>query len=81
MQQHRPESIKLISTISGLDAGVVSRFLQRRPTLPVGPISSSALQSQQRVADAFQKLGLIPKRIDVTQIAWQPNASVLAKTK
>jgi sulfonate transport system substrate-binding protein len=81
VQQHRTESIKLISAVSGLDAGVVSRFLQRRPTLPVGPISPTTLQSQQRVADTFQKLGLIPKRIDVAQIVWQPKAMLLAKTK
>jgi sulfonate transport system substrate-binding protein len=34
VQQHRPEAIKLISAFSGLDAGVVSLFLQRRPPSP-----------------------------------------------
>jgi sulfonate transport system substrate-binding protein len=81
VQQHRPEAIKLISAYSGLDAGVVSLFLQRRPASPVGPISPKTLQSQQQVADSFQKLSLIPKRIDVAQIVWQPKATVLAKTK
>jgi sulfonate transport system substrate-binding protein len=81
VQQHRPEAIKLISAYSGLDAGVVSLFLQRRPASPVGPISPKTLQSQQQVADSFQKLGLIPKRIDVAQIVWQPRATVLTKTK
>jgi sulfonate transport system substrate-binding protein len=81
VQQHRPEAIKLISAYSGLDAGVVSLFLQRRPASPTGPINPKTLQSQQQVADSFQKLGLIPKRIDVAQIVWQPKATVLAKTK
>lgn len=81
VQQHRSEAIKLVSSYSGLDAGVVSLFLQRRPHSPVGPINSKTLQSQQQVADSFQKLGLIPKRIDVAQIVWQPKATVLAKTK
>jgi sulfonate transport system substrate-binding protein len=71
-QQHRPEAIKLVSSYSGLDAGVVSLFLQRRPHSPIGPISPKTLQSQQQVADSFQKLGLIPKHIDVAQIVWQP---------
>ena len=31
VQQHRSEAIKLIADFSGLDAGVVSLFLQRRP--------------------------------------------------
>lgn len=81
VQQHRPEAIKLISSYSGLDAGVVSLFLQRRPASPVGPINAKTLQSQQQVADSFQKLGLIPKRIDVAQIVWQPKVTLLAKTK
>lgn len=81
VQQHRPEAIKLISAYSGLDAGVVSLFLQRRPASPVGPISPKTLQSQQQVADSFQKLSLIPKHIDVAQIVWQPKATVLAKAK
>lgn len=81
VQQHRPEAIKLISAYSGLDAGVVSLFLQRRPASPVGSISAKTLQSQQQVANSFQKLGLIPKHIDVAQIVWQPKATVLAKTQ
>jgi sulfonate transport system substrate-binding protein len=81
VQQHRPEAIKLVSSYSGLDAGVVSLFLQRRPSSPVGPISSKTLQSQQQVADSFHKLGLIPKRVEVAQIVWQPKATALAKTQ
>ncbi|MDR7307076.1 sulfonate ABC transporter substrate-binding protein [Rhodoferax saidenbachensis] len=71
-QEHRPETIKLISTFSGLDAGVVSLFLQRRPKSPVGPISASIAADQQRVADAFHKLGLIPKTVRVADIVWTP---------
>lgn len=81
VQQHRPEAIKLISAYSGLDAGVVSLFLQRRPPSPVGPITRTTTVQQQQVADSFQKLGLIPKRVEVAQIVWQPKATVLAKAK
>lgn len=81
VQQHRPEAIKLISAFSGLDAGVVSLFLQRRPPSPVGPITSKTVLAQQRVADAFQSLGLIPKPIHVAEIVWQPRAPQLAKAK
>jgi sulfonate transport system substrate-binding protein len=80
VQQHRPEAIKLISSYSGLDAGVVSLFLQRRPSSPVGLIAPRTVLSQQQVADSFHKLGLIPKRVEVSQIVWQPKAAVLAKT-
>jgi len=70
-QENRKEVIKLIADFSGLDAGVVSLFLQRRPKSPVGPLSASTVTDQQRVADAFHKLGLIPKPVKVAEIVWQ----------
>ncbi len=70
VQEKRPDAIKLIADFSGLDAGVVSLFLQRRPRSPVGPLNATAQADQQRVADAFHKLGLIPKPVRVTDIVW-----------
>ena len=72
MQEHRPEAIKLIAGFSGLDAGVVSLFLQRRPRSPVGPLSPQLLDEQQRVADAFSALALIPKPVRVADAVWAP---------
>ena len=77
-QGNRKEAIKLVSDFSGLDAGVVSLFLQRRPASPVGPLSAATVADQQRVADAFFKLGLIPKPVKVADIVWRANASQLA---
>lgn len=71
-QDNRKEVIKLIADFSGLDAGVVSLFLQRRPKSPVGPLSAQTVADQQRVADAFHKLGLIPKPVTVAEIVWRP---------
>ena len=51
IQTQRPEAIKLIASFSGLDAGVVSLFLQRRPPSPVGPLKPETVADQQRVAD------------------------------
>lgn len=73
-QENRKEVIKLIANFSGLDAGVVSLFLQRRPKSPVGPLSPQTVADQQRVADAFLQLGLIPKTVNVAEIVWQPSA-------
>ena len=78
MQTQRPQAIKLIAEFSGLDAGVVSLFLQRRPPSPVGPLSAATVADQQRVADAFQRLGLIPKPVKVAEIVWQPGQATLA---
>lgn len=72
VQENRKEVIKLIADFSGLDAGVVSLFLQRRPKSPVGPLSPQTVADQQRVADAFHRLGLIPRTVTVAGIVWQP---------
>lgn len=75
VQQDRPAAIKLIAGFSGLDAGIVSRFLQRRPPSPVGPLSPAMVADQQRVADAFHQLGLIPRTVRVADIVWRPAAA------
>lgn len=74
-QENRKEAIKLVAEFSGLDAGVVSLFIQRRPKSPVAPLSPQTVADQQRVADAFHKLGLIPKPVQVAQIVWRPEAA------
>jgi sulfonate transport system substrate-binding protein len=74
-QEARKDAIKSIADFSGLDAGVVSLFLQRRPPSPVGLLSPATVAEQQRVADAFFKLGLIPKPVKVADIVWQPSAA------
>jgi sulfonate transport system substrate-binding protein len=71
VQERRPEAIKLIANFSGLDAGVVSLFLKRRPRSPVGLLSAEAAASQQHVADAFARLALIPKSVRVADIVWR----------
>jgi sulfonate transport system substrate-binding protein len=75
VQDNRKEAIKLVADFSGLDAGVVSLFIQRRPKSPVGPLSPQTVADQQRVADAFFKLGLIPKPVQVAQIVWRPDSA------
>jgi sulfonate transport system substrate-binding protein len=74
-QQDRPAAIKLVADFSGLDAGVVSRFIQRRPPSPVGPLTPAIVADQQRVADAFHKLGLLPRTVRVADIVWQPKSA------
>ena len=79
VQTRRPDAIKLVADFSGLDAGVVSLFLQRRPASPVAPLDAATTADQQRVADAFHKLGLIPKPVTVAEIVWQPQGQRLAR--
>ena len=79
-QDSRPQAIKLIADFSGLDAGVVSLFLQRRPPSPAGPLNASTKADQQKVADAFFKLGLIPKAVQVADMVWTAPVRVAAVT-
>ena len=81
VQDNRPQAIKLIADFSGLDAGVVSLFLQRRPPSPVGPLNASTRADQQKVADTFFRLGLIPKAVQVADIVWSAPALRLAAAK
>jgi len=72
VQADRPRAIKFIADYSGLDAGVVSTFISRRPPSPVGLVTPAITADQQRVADAFHQLGLIPKPVHVADIVWRP---------
>lgn len=81
IQEQRPQAIKLIADFSGLDAGVVSLFLQRRPRSPVGPLTPETVADQQRVADAFHRLALIPRPVRVAEIVWRPDAARLASLR
>ena len=78
-QASRQESVSLIAAFSGLDANVVSRFIARRPSSPVGLIGPAIVAEQQRVADAFFRLGLIPRQVRVADIVWQPSAAEFAR--
>ena len=71
VHERRPDAIRLIADFSGLDAGVVSRVLARRPRSPVAPLSEQVVRDQQRVADAFAQLGLIPRPVKVADIVWR----------
>ena len=74
VQEAREDAVKLVAGFSGLDAKVVSLFIERRPRSPVAPLGKDTVADQQRVADAFHRLGLIPKRVNVADIVWTPSA-------
>ena len=78
-QDARKDAIRLIAGFSGLDAGVVSLFIQRRPRSPVGLLGPGTVADQQRVADAFLRLGLIPRPVAVADIVWAPKTPEFAR--
>ncbi|WP_295641543.1 sulfonate ABC transporter substrate-binding protein [uncultured Methylibium sp.] len=79
VQSHRKESAQLIADFSGLSLATVHRFIERRPKSPTGPLPAALVADQQRVADAFLELGLIPRPVRVSEIVWQPAAAKLAQ--
>lgn len=73
VQANRKESAQLISDFSGLSLATTHLFISRRPPIsPTKPLDKAIVADQQQVADAFFRLGLIPKPIKVSDIVWQP---------
>jgi sulfonate transport system substrate-binding protein len=73
VQQHRKEVAQSIADLSGLNLATVHLFLARRPApSPTTTLSAAIVADQQRVADSFKEIGLIPKSIRVADIVWQP---------
>lgn len=73
VQANRKESAQLIADFSGLSLATTHLFISRRPPVsPTQPLGKAVVADQQQVADAFFRLGLIPKPVKVADIVWQP---------
>ena len=72
VQSNRKEAAQAISDFSGLSLATVHLFISRRPVSPTSPLNATMVADQQRVADAFLRLGLIPRPVQVAEIVWQP---------
>ncbi len=79
LHQRRNEAVALYSSFSGLDAVTVNSVLDRRPRGTIGRISQALVEDQQRVADAFLRLGLIPRSIKVAEIVWHAESTRLSR--
>jgi len=62
------EVAKLLSPQLGIDVPTLIEVSQRRP-YGVQPMQSEVIEYQQQVADTFFKLGLLPKPLEVKQVA------------
>ncbi len=80
VQSNRKDSAQRFADFAGLGLATVHRVLERRQPSPVGPLSPGLVAEQQKVADAFAQLGLIPRPIRVADIVWLPGQS-LASTR
>jgi sulfonate transport system substrate-binding protein len=67
--QHRAEVAGLIADGTGISLKAVTRAVQRA-SYGLEPIADVHIKAQQRTADRFQELGLIPAKINVADLVW-----------
>ena len=68
---NRTETAHFLALASGLPLSTTLRFIERRTSGPISRLRDADIADQQRVADAFSKLGLIPKPIRVADVVWK----------
>jgi sulfonate transport system substrate-binding protein len=66
-----PGTAKTFSAISGFPQSVMETVLSHRG-FDVKPMNQEAIAEQQRAADAFKSLGLIPVAINVSNVVRKP---------
>ena len=59
-----------LSAATGIPAPVLEIALNRQ-TYDVKPIDDTVVADQQKIADTFFKLGLLPKAVNVKDVAWR----------
>ena len=69
-EAHREEVVRVLVEATGIDLVSWQRAV-KRTDYSVTPIDEAVIEEQQRVADRFHKLGLIPHRIAVRNIVWK----------
>lgn len=79
VQAQRQDAAKRFAEFAGLGLATVLRVLERRQPSPVAPLTPALVAEQQQVADAFARLGLIPRPIRVADAVWLPGRTRLAQ--
>jgi sulfonate transport system substrate-binding protein len=78
LKQNIKQAAAIIAPQQGLSTEIVEVSL-RRYQFGVRPLSDQVIREQQKIADTFAELKLIPRSIDVRQAAWTPPAAVAAR--
>jgi sulfonate transport system substrate-binding protein len=69
-EANRPEVARTLSEASGIGLDAWERAVARTE-YAVGPLTATVVEEQQRIADRFRRLGLVPRPISVRDIVWQ----------
>ncbi len=72
MGQKNPKEVAaFLAPAIGLDLPTIE-LATIRYSYGVAPISAKVIAEQQKIADTFTDLKLIPKKLDVREAAWTP---------
>jgi sulfonate transport system substrate-binding protein len=66
---HRKEAAQIVAPQIGLPVDIAERSLSHA-SYGVAPLAADVVASQQRIADTFFRLKLIPKQLDVASAVW-----------
>ncbi|KMY50082.1 aliphatic sulfonate ABC transporter substrate-binding protein [Peribacillus loiseleuriae] len=64
--ENKPEVVKLVSKMLGIDEAIIAKATDRRK-YGVNNINEEIIAAQQKQADVYYELGLIPAKIDVSE--------------
>lgn len=73
--QHRDELAALAAEATGIDVKSWSTAFARAE-FSLGPVTDAHIAQQQQLADTFQGLGIIPRKIHVSEIVWRSPAAL-----
>jgi sulfonate transport system substrate-binding protein len=76
--EHQPEVVKLLAPRTGIKAEAIEAALSRL-AYGVRPLTPEIIAEQQRIADSFHRLGLIPVAIDVRDAVWQDRTAAAVR--
>ncbi len=74
------EVAEFLSPQVGIDPKLMETIVRRQPS-GFKPIDASVISDQQRIADAFFQLNLIPKPVDVREAVLPHNENHYAKVE
>lgn len=69
-EANRPAVAKVLAEATGIDVASWLRAVDRTD-YRVAPLNEDVIEEQQRVADRFHRLGLIPNKVAVRDIVWK----------
>ncbi|KAF1066806.1 MAG: putative aliphatic sulfonates-binding protein [Pseudomonas citronellolis] len=67
-------SVAIMARITGLSQAVIAETFRHRPPSPITPVDAPALAAQQRTADLFRSVGILPRTVNVADATWQRSA-------